>query len=244
MLTLLTDSFARLACGSFLAMRLAGLSLVAQETPGLPVAPDVPSTNLLIKSVGPGQFEIGLVRLDKRERTVSFPAVMHMNEATIEYLVVTSTGKTHESLLRTDAQPHHLHVAMLLLGAIGAGTNSFPEGPRQLLPGDTVTIEVTWTIGRRQMRRRAEELVYNRRTKSAMSRGDWVYNGSRLLDGGFAAQRDGSIVSLITDPDALVNNPRPDRGNDDNWTVNKTGLPPLNSPVRVTLRLAATPVVK
>ena len=37
-----------------------------------------------------------------------------------------------------------------------------------------------------------------------MSKGDWVYNGSRLREDGFAAQFDGSIISLITDPDALV----------------------------------------
>src|SRR3569623_2003527 len=70
--------------------------------------------------VAPGVFQIGLVRLDKNQKSVQFPAVLNMDHGLIEYLLVTTRGKTHESLLKTDAEPYNIHVAMLLLGAKGA----------------------------------------------------------------------------------------------------------------------------
>ena len=84
---------------------------------------------------------MGQVRLDKNQRTVRFPAAVNQTNGAIEYLIVTSSGKTHESLLRTDAEPYHIQLAFLLLGAKGAGTNSFPENNSLPLPGEEVEIE-------------------------------------------------------------------------------------------------------
>ena len=70
-----------------------------------------------------------------------------------------------------------------------------------------------------------------------MSRGNWVYNGSRIVEGTFLAQRDGSVVSIIRDPDALINNPRPGRENDEIWQVNTNLVPPLNTPVELLIQL-------
>ena len=152
-------------------------------------------------------------------------------------MIVSATGKTHESLLRTTAEPYHLQVALLLLGAKGAGTNALPQDSSLSLPGDAVEIEVSWESGGQLQRVRAEEFVQDRRADRAASRGTWVYNGSRLREDGFAAQLDGSIVSLITDADALINNPRRGREDDDNWLVRTNGLPPLQAPVEVTIKL-------
>ncbi len=194
-------------------------------------------TNAPLKQIGPGLFELGQVRLDKAKRTISFPASVNLREGQIEYVVVTATGKTHESLLRTAAEPFHLQLAFLLLGAKGAGTNALPEDPARPLPGDEVEIELSWTVDGRPGRFRAEQFVHDGKANGPAARGVWIYNGSRLREDGFAAQLDGSIVSLITDGDALINNPRPGRENDDNWLVRTNNLPPLNAPVEVTIKL-------
>jgi hypothetical protein len=196
-----------------------------------------PPTNAPLRQVGPGLFEIGKVRLNKPENKVSFPAVLNQAEGAIEYLLVTSYGKTHESLLRTDAEPYHIHLAMLLLGAKGAGTNSFPEDAAQPLPGDPILIDLEWKSNSRSQHHRAEDLIFNLQTRSVMSRGDWVYNGSSVFQGTFLAQDNGSIVSVMTDPDALMNNPRPGWENDKIWQVRATEVPPLNSPLEVTITL-------
>jgi hypothetical protein len=66
-----------------------------------------------------------------------------------------------------------------------------------------------------------------------LKRGPWVFTGSRFREDGFAAELDGSIVSLITDGDSLINNPRPGREDDDNWLIRTNGLPPLSTAVSV-----------
>jgi len=214
----------------FLLSLAAFCSGAGTEAPG--------PTNAPMKAIGPGLFEIGKVRLNKNDKSVTFPAVLNMSPGLVEYVLVTETGKIHESLLRTDAEPYQIHMAMLLLGAKGAGTNAFPQKPDEPLPGDKVLLDIAWKDARgKEQKHRAEELIFNEQTKSPMSRGPWVYNGSRVFEGTFIAQQDGSIIALIEDPDALVNNPRQGRENDEIWEVKTNGLPPLNTAVEVTIRL-------
>ena len=47
---------------------------------------------------------------------------------------------------------------------------------------------------------------------------------------------EGSIISLIRDPVALINNPLPDRDNDDIHVPNKPLLPPVGRPVEVIIQ--------
>lgn len=194
-------------------------------------------TNPPVRQIGRGLFQVGDVRFDRELRTIHFPAAVNLLEGNIEYVVVNTAGKTHESLLRTDVQPVHVQLAFLLLGAKGIGTNQLSADPFVDLPGEKVQVELSWVSAGKTNRAPAEEFVQNRRSASPASRGAWVYTGSRLREDGFAAQVDGSIISLITDPDALINNPRRGREDDDNWLVRSDGLPPLHAPVEVTVRL-------
>ena len=199
--------------------------------------PGASVTNAPWKQIGPGLFELGQVRFDKTNRAVTFPATVNLREGNIEYVVVTATGKTHESLLRTTAEPLHVQLALLLLGARGAGTNVLTENRSEPLPGDQVEVEISWKTDGRNERFRAEDFVHDRKAGRPASRGVWIYNGSRLREDGFAAQLDGSILSLITDAGALINNPRPGREDDDNWLVRTNHLPALHAPVEVTVKL-------
>lgn len=228
------------------ALLLSGLGILAlhgqkPEARSAAASPRM-ATNLPVRQRAGGPVEIGSIRLDARERTLRFPAVMNMNEGIVEYLLVAGFGKTHESVLRTEVDPYQIHVGMLLLGAHGAGTNVWPDVPTQPLPGDSVLIEVSWTQERKAHRRSAESLVLNRELASPLQPGPWTYTGSRMMEGSFVAQLDGSIVSLITDPNALINNPRPGRENDELWLVNSNGLPALETPLTVTIKFLASKV--
>ena len=174
---------------------------------------------LPLKEVGPGLFEIGRVRFSKSERTVTIPVEVNMREGAVEYLLVTTTGKTHESVFRTDAEPYHIQLAMLLLNAKGRGTNEFPQDKTKPPPGDPIDVEVIWKSKNVQRRARAEEFVFDVAAKTTMQSVKWIYNGSQMNAEGFAAQQTGSITSLIDDPEALINNPLPRRDDDDNWQV-------------------------
>ncbi len=198
-----------------------------------------------MKEVDANIFQLGDIRIDKRARSVTFPGMINMRGGSLEYLLVQEQGKTHESLLSTKVEPSELHVAMLLLGAKdSAGDGKGP--PEQIdqtflkhapkLQGAEIEIRITWELDGRQTQARAEDLLL-RKKKPLQQDGAWIYNGSIIVDGKFLAQAEGSIVSIVTDPTALINNER--LGNDDDqiWTPRADKLPPLNTPVNITFKL-------
>jgi hypothetical protein len=190
-----------------------------------------------IEQVAPGILRIGKAQLDQHARTVTFPASVNLREGVVEYLVVHEGGKTHESVLKTDTQPYHIHLALLLLGAKGASPDSLSFDPSVPLQGESVHLRIKWIENGRTREQPAEQLARNRVILDSMTEGPWTFNGSRVIDGTFIAQRDGSIVSVIFDVDALINNPRPGGENDELWEVNPGAIPPLNVPVEVIVEL-------
>jgi len=194
-------------------------------------------TNLSVKALGNGMFQAGLVRVDKNSRIATFPVMLNLRDVTVEYAVVHKSGKTHESIFTTEARPQDIQVALLLLGAKPVMTNMFGADGKALPLGEKVLVEVTWTNNGTRVACAMEDLVLNRETGRTLSRGEWIYNGSNFSEGAFTAQRDGSIVSIHIDPDALINNPRPGRENDDLYIPNAAKLPPLNARVEVSIRL-------
>jgi hypothetical protein len=221
-------------------IRLSLLVFLAVISWFLPVPPAGLAADSAVREVAPGIVEVGLVRVDKQARALTFPATVNLDEGIVEYVVVTDFGKTHESVFSTRAEPKDIHLAALLLGVRDA-TKSTATNQPPALRGDAVRIEVGWEAAGRKRTVTLEECVRHGETRRPLSTGPWVYNGSELRDGRFAAQQEGSIVSVIDDVEALVNNPRSGRENDDLWRVNEKVVPPKGTTVRVTLRLAPTP---
>ncbi len=196
------------------------------------------STNQGLRPLGKGVFELGAVRLNKSERTITVDATASLvAELAVEYALVHRTGKGHESLFTTAARPQDIHLALLLLDGKPAMTNAFPADLGLPPAGDRVTIEASWKRDGRETRRALEDLVLNRATGRPLARGAWIFNGSNFSEGMFTAQRDGSILSIHIDPDALINNPRPGRENDDLHLPNTRELPPPGTAVEITIRL-------
>jgi len=233
--------FMNLAASAWVAIAalfVAGNPLLAQTGAVQSRSDGHAVTNSPLKQIDAGVFEIGNVRLDKNQRTIRFPAVVNMDKGAVEYLLVNESGKVHESVFRTETEPYHIHLATLLVGAkesippsAGIATNA------PVLAGDKVSLSASWKTSGGENHCRGEDLVFNTQTKSPMSRGNWVYNGSRIVEGTFLAQRDGSLVSIISDQDALINNPRPGRENDEIWQVNTNTVPPVGTAVQITIKL-------
>ncbi len=197
-------------------------------------------TNPPVRALGGGFFQVGLVKLDKNSRTVTFPVSLNLRDITVEYAVVHKFGKTHESIFITEARPQDIHVALLLLDVKPAMTNTFGADGKARPPGEKVFVEVSWTNDGARVSCALEDLVLNRETQKSLDRGEWIYNGSNFSEGAFTAQRDGSIISIHIDPDALVNNPRAGRENDDLHVPNAAKLPSLRARPEVSLRLSST----
>lgn len=230
--------------------------------PALPVPPPtIPPkliesrTNALnppaLRPISAGVFGLGEIRLDRRERTVTFPAVLNMVNGPLEYLLVNGYGKKHESLLVTEVPPFNIHLAMLLLD-VNAPTNQASAPPpahltnpsSESVKGIGIAIELSWQTKDETRHCSAEQALLNRQAGTELTAGAWVYNGSAVWDGHFLAQREGSIASLVTDLAALINNNGPGHDNDHIWEANAATLPAVGTPVTVTMRLLNSSTVK
>ena len=192
---------------------------------------DAPAQTNKVIQVSEGVFRVGKVTIQQEARTALLDATLNMTNGLVEYLLVTGAGKLHESVFRTDASPADLHVAMLLLGVKPAPTNLPPA--ERAIGGDKIWIDVKHGTNTFPV----ERLVWNSLRTNEMARGPWSYNGARLIERTFTADRDGLFVSLITDVDALINNPRPERSNDEAWQVNTNRSTTLATNVTLLFKL-------
>jgi hypothetical protein len=200
-----------------------------------------------LKEISPGVFEYNGVQLDKKNHRISFPAIVNQDGGLIEYLLVSDKGKLHESLFSTKVLPHDIHLALLLIGLKepkNTGENVPPtaidtpylqSAPK--LKGPPVQISVAWTQDGKQKSGPAEDWIFNLKTKQKMSTGPWTYNGSMIDNGVFLADQELSIVAVITDPTALVNNPRPGYDDDEIWQIPEKSTPPVDTPVVITITM-------
>lgn len=194
--------------------------------------------SLKIEESAPGVLRIGMVELHKNSRTVRLPATVNLREGVIEYALVTEKGKAHESLLTTAASPKDLHLALLLLGVKPAHGVESPDKSVSLPATASAKITVEWKLDGTAQTRDLSELVTlagsdKAAPPAALDSRMWLCNGSRFNQAGFAAALEGSIVSLIADDLALINNPGADRSNDDAHFPNTPMLPPAGTPVTI-----------
>jgi hypothetical protein len=223
------------------------VSGIAAEPTAAPTAP-------VMRQIDPGIFQVGQIRIDQRQGTISFPARVNMSDGNLEYLLVTPMGPTHESLLSTEIRPADLHFSMLLLGAKGAGiTTPAPEeaGPAQInkdylshaprLKGDQIQISVKWKAGDAERSAPVEDWISNNETNKPAPRGPWIYTGSMFVGDRFLAQSEGALAALVTLPAALINNPRKGSDNDLLWAVNAKAVPPVDTPVELVIKLEPAP---
>ena len=183
--------------------------------------------------VAPGVFEIGKCRIIKAKGMVEFPASANMKEGLLEYLLVGNTGKLHESLLRTDVEPYALQVALLLSGLEGSLSPLSFQGENKLPEGDAVDIVVRWEENGKEKNARIEDLVLQ--DKKPVPQVPWVFTGSIIRDGVFAAQVEKSMIALFHDPVAMIDHRLQSGDNDEGWTVNTQAAPPVGTPMIVTI---------
>ncbi|MDY6837599.1 MAG: YdjY domain-containing protein [Thermodesulfobacteriota bacterium] len=184
-----------------------------------------------VRMIGPGEFEIGGVRILKKKERVEFPAAINMDEGLLEYLIVGASGKLHESLLRTEVKPYSVHIALLLLGLEGTTNPLGYQGEPREPEGDPVDIRVKWHDKGTLKEGPIEDWVLQ--GERPMGKTHWVFTGSFVSEGVFMAEVEKSIVAIFHDPVALIDNPMPEGRSDEVWFVRKGAVPPPGTEVTV-----------
>jgi hypothetical protein len=221
--------------------------------PGLSQSPQPTSTDVADRHtfrisppelVSPGVYRIGDIQVNKAEKTITFPATVNMNSGLLEYLLVRSGGKTHESLFRTEVEPYNLQIACLLLDLVGTDKPLPFQGATDVPSGDRVGIYVEQVLesGRSL---KLDPKAWIIRTVGAERRDaptlDWVFTGSTVSNGRFSAQIDGSIIALYHDPSAMIDNATPGGESDKVWFANEKTAPPVGTKVTITIKQIKKP---
>jgi hypothetical protein len=215
------------------------LQVVAQPMMPQPVPATEVEPTSAIEKVSPGVFRIGLVTINKQERSITFSAEVNMDQGLLEYLLVKSSGKTHESLLRTRVEPFHLQLACLLLGLEGTTRPLAFQGAPETPTGDAVTVTLTVTDKAGQSRTIKPEtwLAKMQEMKPAPVESlSLVFTGSMLSAGRFMAQSEGSMIALYHDPVAIIDNSSPGGETHNYWAVREGATPPVGTPVTVLIK--------
>ncbi len=196
-----------------------------------------------LKKVAPGILELDGIQLDTRKYEIRFDAEINQVENIVEYAIVHEKGKTHESLLRTKISPYQLQVLLLLAKA--------PKFQETLPEFDAEGREVPPPTPRPRHRIRISVQDLRKPDNPVLPLGDWVanvedgkpmqaepwmYTGSRVYEGRFLAEEDGDIVAIYLNPVALFNSWIPGNNNDETWIPRPGKVPPIGTPVRVTLQ--------
>jgi len=199
-----------------------------------------------LKQNGANTFQIGQVVFDQAKRTVTFPASICLRDQVIEYALVATHGKTYESLLSTEVSPLDIHLAMLLLNVSQTPVLGNFRKPAPVPGSNAVQIEISWKTNNEDVTLPLAKLVCLNNGKpndpgQPMTLDQWLYNGSEFNPWGFAVLQEHSLIALIRDSTALVNNPGADRDNDQIHVPNAALLPAVGTPVEVVIRLSELP---
>ena len=202
--------------GSFrFAVLCISLALVATRSNGQEIVRqgDLAKSAAPVERLGPDTLRIRNVRVDTAKKEVS--AAGTVTEANVlEFIAVRKGGlKAYESALELDANPVDLNLGLILIGldparAVGAKFHIDPTPPQ----GDPVEIWVEWDEGATRRKVRAEQLVYNQKSKQTMAEGPWVYTGSAFTNDSnafFLAELEGTLIGFVHSPAPLIDSPRP-----------------------------------
>ncbi|NLF92835.1 MAG: hypothetical protein GX564_03020 [Oligosphaeraceae bacterium] len=122
---------------------------------------------------------------------LALPCRFVLPEGALEVIVCRPDGRMHETLLCSDVRAVHVQALLYLLGASN-GSRLPGEGVQQ---GDLCDLWLEWQDAQgRQLREPVEEWILDTRTGQNLRPAGWVFVGSTVKDGVFAADAEGNIV--------------------------------------------------
>ena len=231
--------FSMAAASYSLALEAAPLTMPSMVPGANPSVPPEQQKTIPVEKVSSGALRIGDVQIDEETRSITFPACVNMDKGLLEYLLVHSSGKTHESLLRTTVKPYDLQLAFLLLGFKGTDHPISYQGAPEKPKGEPVEITITYDNKADQTTTlRPEQWIVKAEGNSRKDIGtvDWVFTGSMIMEGDFMAQREGSIIAIFHDPAAVVDNTSTGGESDKIWFPKEGEVPPVGTSVALTIK--------
>jgi len=192
-----------------------------------------------IFSKSTGSYQFGPIDIDQKNREFSFPAVCNQTSGLVEYALVHEDGKTHESLFRTQVSPKLIHACLLLLKEKpqSAFFKFVEVNSSKLIQMPKIEIMVEWEHNGSNHKTSINSMVLNQTDNRELSESAFVFTGSKVVEGTYLAEMDGSIIAVYHDNRATLNSRDLNSNSDDVWIANESKMPPKNLPVLVRFQL-------
>ena len=167
----------------------------------------------------------------------------------VEYLVCGHNGKEYESIVVVNATAKEIYEALEKLGVAVGTPPGYDEEKDEPTPptGTEFIMTVEWKDGDKTKKVRAEELVFNVKTKKPMRQVAWVYSGSRVVADLDSDDEDAMIPQAFMsndlvalrrfDASALFQNPLPESEEENIYKKNDALMPKLGTPVMLTIEV-------
>jgi hypothetical protein len=200
-----------------------------------------------VEPLGNGKFKVGSIEFDAKSREIRVPAKVNMHgaegESPLEYLLVRTHGKVHESLFTTDSPALEINLAFTLLSYppsaelyalpndTGGLSGNFPDVPEPVKRAARIRIDVESTKDGSTKRVPVGDWIRHTSKLNAMPLTPWVYGGSEFFEGTYVPESTGDIVAIFTARAAMINFTGDDRKEDTSWQVFPDRVPPIGTPV-------------
>lgn len=139
------------------------------------------------------------LEVDARGKQIRVECEALRVKAPLEFFCCVTGTNEHESVLRSKVKPSHLHAALLMLGLQPGQGVHFDEAAQKWLPphGPALDISVEFEKDGKTVRVPGYKVMRDARTKKAMPPMTWIFAGSRMIDGRYAADETGYLISVV-----------------------------------------------
>lgn len=185
------------------------------------------------------------IRIDYRVPQVEVDCEVILREGDLELFAYAkaSVPKEHESILRTHVPPQKVYQALGLIGLTPGQTLKYLIETKTIRPasGDSVDVMVRYEKDGETVEESACEWMLDAVAKAPMKPTHWLFTGSEKMDDGvFAADYEGTLVTVVDFPSSLLSLPTSHSESDDQlWLkANTQAIPPVGTSVTLVLRPA------
>lgn len=183
----------------------------------------------LPKMTGPLK-RLGSVEMDVATKIIVATGFVEQSSGVLDYLACGLNGRRYEGVLTLELNAIDLQTALLLAGAKAGKPMTSRHGDPPA--GTSVQIWVEWETNGVKKVVDGDELIWNHKDNKPIKT-DWIFTGSRVMDGRFAASEDENFLAVRWDPNSIVNIADELGKSYGDVFVNRKVVPETNTPVRV-----------
>lgn len=170
----------------------------------------VPESEVPIKELGDGRYQVGRIIVDKPARSFSVEAKLIHTEDPLEYLAVARRGdKDYESLLELRTRGLHFNIACILIGLDDTGVvHPRFQFDETVVEGPEVSIKIRWEGDDGSVEIDAADALRIVGAPDGPPRETrWIYTGSVMYPSDpptYLADSSGSLIGFVHDPMTVI----------------------------------------